>query len=364
MISSKKSKFTVLLGIIMCFIISCRQQQNIESYINTSELPELELNHQFTISDSEEILLQQVSGVKSDSEGRIFLTDQRALQIHVFDSLGSYITSIGREGSGPGEFQSLLKIYINENNQVIAFDIRQARNTIFAENNNVWEPVDMFLIEGHRYSIESADSLRNVILRESPPQTPQPGVYWYEHILSTGNLDSGLIEQNLYTFKERENLVLDNMAMQQLPFGRTTLIATDREGKIYLVWNDQFELAKYDAEFELIDSLSVPIPNQPVTNEERNEAIERLGDNFRSLGRKHIPETKPVVFDMLVSEDRSIWLQTFDSPEYLVLDSGGSPIRSFDLEDDLRLAHVDKKRLYALKLGENGYQVFVYNHQL
>lgn len=348
----------------MCLFLSCSQDREEVNFIKTSELPELELHHQFTISDSEDILLQQISGVTSDSEGRIFLTDQRALQIHVFDSLGSYITSIGREGSGPGEFQSLLKTYIDEKNRVFAFDIRQARNTIFNEVNNNWEPEDVFSIEGHRYSIESADTLGNVILRESPPQRPAPGVYWYEHELSTGNLDSGLTEQNVHTFKERGNLVLDNGNMSQLPFGRTTIVATDRQGNIYLVWNDQFELAKYNAEFEFIDSLQVAIPNQPITNEENNEAIERLGENFRSLGREYIPETKPVISDMLIDEEENIWLQTFDSPEYVVIDSNGNPMRSFDLEKDLRMVHVDNEKLYALKLGDQGYQVFVYDYQL
>lgn len=364
MIYNRVSKLVFLFTVFLILSISCTQTDNQAPDLNTSEVPQLELDHQFTISDTDEIILQQITGVKSDSEGRIFLPDQRALQIHVFDSQGDYVTSIGREGSGPGEFLSLLKIYIDQSDKIIAFDVRQARNIIFTENNDSWEPEYIFMIEGQRYSIESVDSLGNVILRQSPPQRPEPGAYWYEHELATGNLTSGLKEQNVLTFKERGNLVSDNGAMQSIPFGRTTIVSTDPMGNIYLVWNEKFELKTYDATMQLIDSFSVPIPNQPISSEERNEAIDRLGNNFKSLGREHIPETKPVISNMFVDGNRNIWLQTYDSPEYLVLDPEGTPIGSFDLEDDLRLVNVDKDRLYALKMGPEGYQVHVFDYML
>lgn len=362
--SYPKGERILFLFLLIFFVsVSCGKEPYQDTEVKTSELPELELDLQFTISEPEDILLQQINEIKSDSEGRIFLSDQRALQIHVFDPDGDYILSIGRDGSGPGEFQSLLRIYIDENDQLFAFDGRQARNTIFVENNNSWEIDNIFSIEGQSYGIESADSDGNVILRQSPPQQPEPGAYWYEHELATGNLSTGLAEQNVLTIKEMGNLVLDSGFMQMIPFGWTTVLNTDPDGNIYLVWNEQFELAKYNTQLELIDSLSVEIPNQPLSREERNEAIDQLGENFRSLGREHIPDTKPVISNMFIDGNRNIWLQTYDSPEYLVLDREGTPLRSFDLEDEFRLVHVDKNRLYASKVGVGGYQIQVYDYQ-
>lgn len=108
----------------------------------------------------------------------------------------------------------------------------------------------------------------------------------------------------------------------------------------------------------------MPISNQPISNEERKEAIDQLGDNFRFPCRELIPETKPVISNMLVDGNRNIWVQTFDSPEYLVLNHEGTPIKSFDLEDDFRLIHVDKNRLYALRMGDEGYKIHVFEHRL
>lgn len=360
----ENSKIIYLSVLLFCFSTACSQNTAQVDEVYTSELPQLSLDHQFTISDSEEIILQEIAGVKSDSKGRIYLPDQRALRIQVFDSDGSYLTSIGREGSGPGEFQSLLHIYVDQKDQLIAYDVSHARNTVFVENNTSWEPEQIFMIEGHHYGIESADSDGNVILRQSSPQSPEPGAYWYEHELATGNLESGLKEQNVKMFKEMGYLVPNNGLMKRIPYGRTTKLAYDNEGNLYLIWNEQFELAIYNAQMELVDSLSVPIPNQAINREERNEAIDRLGNNFRSLGRKHIPETKPVISNMYVDRNKNLWLQTFDSPEYLVIDKEGTPLSSFDLEDELRLAHVDENRLYAVKMGNEGYQIHVFEYRL
>lgn len=361
MVYSRVLPTTILLFL---FIISCCNDSQHNGEIHTQELPLIELEHQFTITDSEDVYLLQISGVKNDSQGRIYLPDQRALSIHLFNQNGSYIKSIGREGSGPGEFQSLLRIFIDQQDRLIAYDVRQARNTIFVETNDSWKPEQIFMIEGQRYGIESADTDGNVILRQSPPQYPDPGAYWYEHELATGNLETGLNQQNVLRFKEMGNLVLDNGFMQQIPFGRTTVLSTGPNGNIYLVWNEQFELAIYNAKMTLIDSLSAHIPNQPISNEERNEELDRLGDQFRSLGREHIPGSKPVVNAMYIDPNENIWLQTYDSPEYLVLDRDGFPVGSFDLQDNLRLAHVDENRLYALKMGDQGYEVHVFGFDL
>lgn len=356
----------ILFPFILIFsvLISCSQEPNQVVEVRTSQLSQLELDHQFTIYDSEEVIMQRVTGVNSDSEGRIFLTDQRALQIHVFDPQGNYLTSIGREGSGPGEFISLLKVYIDEKDQVFAADVNRARNTIFIENNNHWEPEQIFTIAGQRYWIDSADSDGNVVLRQSPPQYPEMGAFWYEHELAKGNLASGLIEQELLTIKDMGFLYSGDGPFQQIPFGRTTIVATDPHGSLYLVWNDKFEMAKYNAKMEFIDSLNVAIPNQPISNDEYREVMDHVRNNFRSLAREHMPDSKPVINNMFVDKNGNIWLQTFDSPEYLVLERGGTPLKSFDLDDEHRLVHVDEERIYTIKLDDEGYQIHILKYQL
>ncbi len=126
-----------------------------------------------------------------------------------------------------------------------------------------------------------------------------------------------------------------------------------------MAWNEDFEVAVYDAKLELTDSIQAAIPNQPISTEERRERLDRL-DRFRSLASEHMPDTKPVAEAMWVDRQQNIWLQTYDSPKYLVLDPEGEPIGSFDLEGERRVFHVDGERVYTLLSNEDGYTLDVY----
>lgn len=364
MISSESKKNLLLFTFIIFVSISCSQQpdQNIE--VVTAGLPELELVHHFTISDSEDLIFRQISGINSDSNGRIFLSDVRALQIHVYNAEGDYVTSIGREGSGPGEFLHLLRVFVDLNDRLFAFDGRLARTTIITENNNKWNPDQVFMIEGQRYGIDGADAAGNVVLRQSRQQYPTAGAFWYEHELAAGNLADGLIKSNILSIKDMGFLSSGDGALQRMPFGRTTVVSTDPFGNLYLVWNEKFELAKYNAKLEFMDSISVNIPNQPVSVEENRNAMDRVGPDFRALAREHMPDSKPVISKMLVDKSGNFWLQTFDTPKFLVLAPDGTPLKSFDLEDGLQLLHVDEQRIYTLQVGDEGYRIKIFNYKL
>ncbi|MEX1212572.1 MAG: 6-bladed beta-propeller [Balneolaceae bacterium] len=357
---------TTTLSVLTLFgcLISCTWGSDRTVEVRTSEVPRLEFGDSFTLSAPEDVYLQQISQIKSDSKGRIYISDGRGLQIHVFDAQGDYISSIGREGEGPGEFRSLMNIYVDSNDKLYAFDISQARSTIFVEENNHWEPEKIFAVDGQRYGIESADADGNLILRQGIPKSLEPGVDWFRHELATGHLSSGLKERNALVFNDRDNIVSEDNFMIPIPFGRTTITATDPTGNVYLIWNESFEVAAYDAGLRLLDSLRVPIPNQLVSLDERDEVINRMGSDFRSLVREHIPDTKPVISNLVVDGYRNLWLQTYDSPEYLVLGSEGSPLGSFDLQEGRQLLHVDTDQLYAVEMDEEGYHVHVIEYQL
>jgi hypothetical protein len=356
--------FLVLFTVFFLVLLSsCSEEYDSQPVIHTSDLPSLQMEHQFTIRDTDELILQRIRNVITDSRGRIFLTDAGARQIHVFSSEGIVETSIGRQGEGPGEFLAILNTFIDQQDRLIVYDRQKANNTIFTELNDEWEIGQIFDIEGELYGIESADSTGNIVLRQSPPQYPERGAYWYEHELARGHLASGLDEPEVLKFKEM-GFLFNGESLQQIPFGRTTVFAADRSGDIYMVWNESFELAKYSATLEWVDSINVNLTNQPITPEEMQEKMERFNSDFKSLARQHMPETKPVVDELHVDEDGRMWLKTYDSPEYLVLDGDGNPISSFDLEEGVRLAHVDRNRIYGIELNDSGYQVHVYDYQI
>lgn len=353
----------ILFFTTIVMLISCASEEQSADEIRTAELPEVELNHLFKLDEPEGMFFERIQFIQTDSEDRIFLADQEANHVLVYDETGDFITTIGREGAGPDEFRAILNMFVDENDQLIVFDMANNRSVFFREENGSWQPEEFVSIEGTRFGVQTADREGNYTLRQSRNQMPDPGAYWYIHVLGAGSLDEGLIHDDAIEFREMGYLVRDDGMMNGIPFGRTTLLARGHDGKLYLAWNEDFEVAVYDAKMEPVDSVRAAIPNQPVSTEERRERLDRL-DQFRSLASEHMPDTKPVAEAMWVDPQQNIWLQTHDSPEFLVLDSNGEPIGSFDLEGERRILHVDGDRVYTVLSDDEGYAVDVYEVRL
>lgn len=349
----------ILFFTTIAVLLSCSAGEQSADEIRTAELPEIELSHLFTLEEPEGIFFERIQFIQTDSQGRIFLADQEANHILVYNETGNFITTIGREGAGPDEFRAILNMFVDENDQLIIYDMANNRSVFFRETNGSWQPEEFVTIEGTRFGVQTADKDGNYILRQSRNKMPEPGTYWYVHVLGAGSLQDGLKDDDVVEFREMGYLVRDDGLMNGIPFGRTTLLARGHDGKLYMTWNEDFEVAVYDAKLEPADSIQAAIPNQPITTEERRERLDRL-DRFRSLASEHMPDTKPVAEAMWVDPQQNIWLQTHDSPEYLVLDSSGEPLGSFDLEGERRILHVDDERVYTLLSDDEGYEVDVF----
>lgn len=346
-------------------IISCSTEPDTVDEIRTADLPEIKLNRLFTLDEPEDHFFEMITAIETDSQQRIFMVDQRANKVYVFDRDGEFITTFGRRGSGPDDFNGILRIQVDEQDRLIFYDRINIRNVVYKEDDEVWSPVQFFQIEGTMFGVEAVGDGGNVIVRQSKNQRPDRGIYWYVHELAVAHLDSGITSEKRVEFKEMGFLVTDTDSMSRIPFGRTTLLATGSDGKYYMLWNESFDVEIYDMNLNLIDSVSANIPNVAVTQEERAKALDRAGPVFRSLAAEHMPDTKPIAASMKVDPEGNFWMQTFDTPEYIVLNEDGEPIGSFGLSgENEKILHVSHDRVYTVTSGEEIYEITVYEYSL
>ena len=152
-------KKLIFLVLILSVFFHCgTKQENIESYIEDGvevivnhlepykikgEPSTLHLEEEFIIDlerdDLAEIGMTDIGGFDVDSEGKIYFWSYSSSEdfIFKFNTNGKFTSSLGRQGQGPGELQSLFRLIINEKNEIIALDLAKKKIIIFSTNGNL-----------------------------------------------------------------------------------------------------------------------------------------------------------------------------------------------------------------------------------
>lgn len=103
----------------------------------------VESEYLFTVGEQTEFgepgYLYMPQSVATDSEGRIFVSDHRGRTIHMYTPEGAYMKSFGGPGRGPGEFNRITEIAIDENDNLLVLDRFQFKVTRFNISKNTVE---------------------------------------------------------------------------------------------------------------------------------------------------------------------------------------------------------------------------------
>ena len=80
--------------------------------------------------------------VKTDSKNNFYLVDKIGCEIRKYSSSGKYILSFGSTGKGPGEFQEVSDIVIDENDNIIVYDAMSGRITIYNKEGKLLDTIN------------------------------------------------------------------------------------------------------------------------------------------------------------------------------------------------------------------------------
>jgi len=79
----------------------------------------------------------------TDEDGNFYVTDSDTHRILKYNSEGKYLLSFGREGQGPGEFQSLSVTRFDKDNNLYITDLRNNRISFFDKNGKFIKQIRM-----------------------------------------------------------------------------------------------------------------------------------------------------------------------------------------------------------------------------
>lgn len=349
--------------------------------IHSEKINDIQFTEEVVYGESTDLLFGNIITATVGPGGRVFLGDNDQQLIHILDAQGDYITSIGGRGSGPGEFQMINKIAVNEE-FIYAFDMIQAHIQIY-------DPVQLRFI-------------RTVSLIENgggqPRMTPGQGRPIDYFLMSDGNLlvvyrnfmdplanrtvvvsnKGEVIDKDRFDFAviEDENVVQRSsggMVMAaNFPFSRTSRITASEGGLVYYNWSGNFSFDLFDESGNKLQTFSHPFTHAALN---RREVIESYEGNtgtrvvFGSgpgggggggaapsisamLQNMDLPETWPAVSSMIADKQNRLWVSTFtekvDERRWYLFDPTGNLIGNFTWPNGKSVVYADGEYVYTL----------------
>jgi len=90
-----------------------------------------------------ELVFLSVRTFKIDDEENIYVLDSKAHKIKVFDKTGQLVKAFGKKGQGPGELDFPTNIELYSENQLIVFNMRGRKMSLFSKNGEFIKDLPM-----------------------------------------------------------------------------------------------------------------------------------------------------------------------------------------------------------------------------
>lgn len=326
----------------------------------TGATPLLELGKAY--ESSSELWFGQVRRALIMADRRLVVADAGATgrnQIHVFDSLGVFVTSLGREGSGPGEFQSIDELR-RIGDSLLVVDRALARFTLFGPSGN--------LLWTRRFP-EDADRMTTVI----GPFEGRTVVFSDAHararrsdaavVRDTLQLMAGSIEDGprrligVFPGTERYIDLSQAFVVLPLPFGKRASFAALGD-EVLVATGDEPALQRVSIDGELMGSIPVPDRSRQITEDMRaayrdywmNDQALSPSIVERFLEHAGFPEETPPYGRVMVDAAGLIWIEEYHPPyhalrRYTVLSPGGRILEELEVPAELTLLDADLHRV-------------------
>ena len=308
------------------------------------------------VTESSEYELSGIVGAFLLSDGRIVVGDAATRQVRCYSSSGTLLWSLGRRGSGPGEFNSILRIARYRGDSILVHDFGARRFSIVSPAGafaRYWTPAKPASVQDKMLQFVGAWSDGTVVLKTSPIHRPREDPRVVRIDIEILSFDpTGSFAKTLGVFRGEEWYEGRGFGIGRLPFSRSTQFALS-DGGFVAGATDEFEITDFtrDGHPRSITrrlSRARPISPSDVRNtrtrllEEKRKARDLMyrglpdsirqqidvGEN-RMVEEMPFPPTYPTFSRLLVSLDQSVWVRnelsasSASSETWSVFDKGG-----------------------------------------
>ncbi|MFC1529221.1 6-bladed beta-propeller [Gemmatimonadota bacterium] len=293
------------------------------------------------VEGAEPYIFENIRDIHLDSDGRIYILDDRARQVRVFDPGGNHVYTVGRQGEGPGEFRMPIGMTSDPDGNLWVVDVMSSRFTVLSPDGNLLNTIRREIV-GFSARWQGAFSSDGALYEPGSsidPDTGSSSNFYIRQVLQ----DGGLIETGRYELPDFDTpfylVEFQGGAMSlPIPFSPQPGWVYDGKGGIWVATGDQYRF--WHQSLSGTRTRIVELQREPiaVTESDRAEAhddieqyLRRVAGGVDQIDFSKIPRHKPAHGPIILDDQGYIWVvQTLPASP---IAENGTPSNVFDVFD-------------------------------
>lgn len=359
-----------------------QELENLTIYPEDPEpLNEINLHREIRYGDSDDESVGRIGAIEVDQHGRLFVSDGSRRTIHVYNPDGTYLTNLGREGSGPGEFRAspglksldhLGHLYAIDTGtlQIHVFSLKSLQLSHSFNLNRAMQQNELAdlasSLPGYITVIDDGKLLTMFTPpRWSDPEDPRYNLDELHNDYYLMNGDGKITSSKLFSEKSVEHMVTPvggrNIVRNARgdSFLSMNLLDVSVRGTIISAWSKDLLINVYNSDGEYLHAFYHPYRSKLI---DRNELLSMYEDEDELsrlvIYHADLPETWPVLSDMVMADDEKIWASTIiddrEVEEWWVMNKSGELLAQFTWPIERRVEVVKNGFVYARETDEMG----------
>jgi len=326
------------------------------------------------------------AGIEVDDSGRIYVGNRAAHTIQVFDADGLFLTEKGGEGRGPGEFNGISNIKIQDN-QLLVFDFLQFRTTFYSldpfkvsevknaylsrapvvDELNGWLSSGFNLIDDERFLVRYVDEYANTNVGTPQYNLDKIRTVRYYIVSREGKV----VSEMLFELKSQMHITADVEGRHlwnwsPVPFLNQPLVSVSDDGHIVSANSEESLIKMVAPNGDYIRSFYLPLEKKTLTRDELLDIYSEAGrETQHLLQNADLPEKWPALGNIILDDENRIWVSTIPDREILtyewwVLRDTGEFITKFKWMGNRSIEKIKGGYVYARETEEStGMQTIV-----
>lgn len=247
-----------------------------------------------------------------DSEGNIYVLDWANYRVQKFDKNGNFVSTIGRQGQGPGEFSDPHGLHIGKNDRVCVLDRQMIH--VFDGNGRLEKCTSIQGIVSQYSYTDSGSVICRISKRTSEGMKEQIGLFSQE-----GEQSKSYIDSSLQVFKTKNTILIGGG-----PYNPRILFCPWFAGSAVYGHSSEYRLVFLDSLGEVSFIVEKEEAPEAITKKEKNEFYENMYEserrmrsrfpNRKSLSKSDIkkayplPKNKPFYIHLFSDEEGNVYV--------------------------------------------------------